>query len=96
MSSKQRTYLDNLAQGQGQKLLLRLIRSPSKRQLRHTLARVHPADIAPLFPLLKPDEQDILLEILFELRLAAPILSEMDSQTLQQVMDESSQMTDWL
>jgi len=88
MPSKQRNYLDNLAHGQRQKLILRLIRSPSKRQLRRVLARVHPADIAPLFPLLKPDEQDSLLEVLFELRLAAPTLSEMDTQTLHQVLDE--------
>ena len=88
MAAKQRTYLDNLAHGQRQKLILRLIRSPSKRQLRRALARVHPADIAPLFPLLKPDEQDSLLEVLFELRLAAPTLSEMDPQTLLQVLDE--------
>ncbi len=88
MSSRQRNYLDHLAHGQRQKLILRLIRSPSKRQLRRVLARVHPADIAPLFPLLKPDEQDSLLEVLFELRLAAPTLSEMDPQTLRQVLDE--------
>lgn len=88
MASRQRGYLDNLAHGQRQKLILRLIRSPSKRQLRRALTRVHPADIAPLFPLLKPDEQDSLLEVLFELRLAAPTLSEMDPETLHQVLDE--------
>ena len=88
MPSRQRSHLDNLAHGQRQKLILRLIRSPSQRQLRRTLARVHPADIAPLFPLLKPDEQDSLLEVLFELQIAAPTLSEMDPQTLRQVLDE--------
>jgi magnesium transporter len=88
MPTRQRSYLDHLAHGQRQKLLLRLIRSPSSRQLARTLARVHPADIAPLFPLLKPGEQDSLLEALFELRMAAPTISEMDPQTLRQVLEE--------
>jgi len=87
MSATQRTDLDNVAHGQRQKLILRLIRSPSKKHLRRTLTRVHPADLAPLFPLLKPDEQESLLEMLFDLRLAAPTLSEMDPQTLHQVLD---------
>jgi magnesium transporter len=87
MASRQRKYLDNLAHGQRQKLILRLIRSPSRRQLKRVLARVHPADIAPLFQLLKPGEQDSLLEVLLELRLAAPTISEMDPQTLHQVLD---------
>ena len=87
MPPKQRSYLDHLAHGQRQKLILRLIRSPSKRQLTRALTRVHPADIAPLFPLLKPDEQDSLMEVLFDLRLAAPTLSEMDPETLLPVLD---------
>lgn len=76
-----------LPRGQRQRLILRLLRLRSGRQLRRMLARVHPADIAPLFPLLKPDEQLELFEVLFELRLAAPTLRELDAENLRQVVE---------
>lgn len=79
---------DSLPLGQRQRLLLRLLRLRSGKQLRRILGRLHPADVAPLFPLLKPDEQTRLLEVLFEMRLAARTLRELDPTTLRTVLDD--------
>lgn len=74
-------------------MILRLLRRPEQRPARRLLARVHPADVAELVPLLTPDEQARLLATLLELRLAARVLRELDAETqsslLDQVADES-------
>jgi magnesium transporter len=62
------------------------MRQRAERPLRHVLGKVHPADIAQLFPLLRPEEQLHVLEILFELRLAATTLSELDPDTQRQLL----------
>ncbi|MCL4836415.1 MAG: magnesium transporter [Thermoanaerobaculia bacterium] len=74
-----------LARGQRQRLLLRLLRHPGQRQAKRLLARLHPADIAELFALLTPGEQQALLGVLLELRLAARTLRELGSETQRQV-----------
>lgn len=79
---------DSLPLGQRQRLLLRLLRLRSGKQLRRILSRLHPADVAPLFPLLKPDEQARLLEVLFEMRLAGNTLRELDPTTLRTVLSD--------
>lgn len=73
---------------QRQRLLLRVLRARSARQLHRIVHRLHPADIAPLFPLLKPDEKNNLLEVLFEMRLAGRTLSDLDDDSLRQVLEE--------
>jgi magnesium transporter len=73
--------------GQRQKLILRLLRRPNERPARRMIARLHPADIAQLFPLLTPDEQSALLETLFELRLAARTLRELDVESQRGVLE---------
>ncbi len=78
---------DPLPRGQRQRLILRLLRRPGERPARRMLARLHPADIAQLMPLLTPDEQSALLDTLFELRLAARTLRELDAETQRQVLD---------
>ena len=80
MASPQTRLIEYLPSSQRQKLLLRLMRQPAGRQLKHALGKVHPADIAQLFPLLRPEEQLHVLEILFEQRLAASTLSELDPE----------------
>lgn len=75
-----------LPRGQRQRLLLRLLRHPQQRQTRRLLVRLHPADIAQLFALLPPGEQQQLLEVLVELRLAAKTLREMDVETQRRVL----------
>lgn len=78
---------DLLPRGQRQRLILRLLRRPGERPARRMIARLHPADIAQLMPLLTPDEQAALLETLFELRLAARTLRELDPDTLRHVLE---------
>ena len=75
-----------LARGQRQHLILRLLRRPSERPARRLLARLHPADIAQLVPLLTPDEQRELWETLVELRLAARTLRELDGETRERLL----------
>ncbi len=77
---------DLLPRGQRQRLILRLLRRPGERPARRMIARLHPADIAQLVPLLTPDEQSALLETLFELRLAARTLRELDPETQRRVL----------
>jgi len=78
---------DSLPRGHRQRLILRLLRRPGERPARRMIARLHPADIAQLMPLLTPAEQSALLETLFELRLAARTLRELDPDTLRQVLE---------
>ncbi len=62
-------------------MILRLLRRPEQRPARRLLARLHPADVARVVPLLTPDEQSRLLATLLELRLAARVLRELDAET---------------
>jgi magnesium transporter len=78
---------DQLPRGQRQRLILRLLRRPSERPARRMIARLHPADIAQLVPLLTPDELSALLETLFELRLTARTLRELDPDTQRRVLE---------
>ena len=71
---------------QRQRLLLRLLRRPNPKQLRRVLDKIHPADIAQLFVLLTPDEQQRLLGTLFELKLAPKVLRELAPETQEQVL----------
>ncbi|MEO8276305.1 MAG: magnesium transporter [Thermoanaerobaculia bacterium] len=64
-----------------QRLILRLLRRPEQRPARRLLARLHPADLARLVPLLTTDEQDRLLATLVELRLAGRVLTELGADT---------------
>jgi magnesium transporter len=66
--------------GQRQHLILRVLRRPSEKPARRLLARLHPADIARLVPLLTPDEQRQLWETLLDLRQAARTLRELDGE----------------
>lgn len=81
-----RELADFLPRSQRQRLLLRALRQQSSRQIRRLLLKVHPADIAELFALLPPGEQQRLLEILFDLRLAARTLRELDPGLQKQIM----------
>jgi len=81
---------DLLPGGQRQRMILRLLRRPNERPARRLLARLHPADIAPLVPMLTPAEQGALFEVLFELRLAARTLRELDAEPLAAVVDRFS------
>ena len=71
---------------QRQRLLLRLVRRPNQRQMRKVLAKIHPADIAEIFVLLTPDEQQRLFGHLLDQRLAARTLRELDADTQRQVL----------
>jgi magnesium transporter len=79
--------------GSRQRLILRVLRRPEQLPARRLLARLHPADVARLMPLLTPDEQGRLLDTLVELRLAARTLRELDPETqsalLERLADES-------
>jgi magnesium transporter len=88
MASPQTRLIEYLPSSQRQRLLLRLMRQRAGRQLRHALGKVHPADIAQLFPLLRPEEQLYVLEVLFEQRLAASTLSELDPDLQRQLLGE--------
>lgn len=78
---------DALPRGQRQRLILRLLRRPAERPARRLLARLHPADLAPLVPLLTPAEQSALFEVLFEMRLAARTLRELAPEPLAAVVE---------
>lgn len=71
---------------QRQRLVLRLLRRPHERQLRRALAKTHPADLAQIFVLLTPAEQERLMELLLDLRLAARTLRELDPDTQRVVL----------
>jgi magnesium transporter len=73
---------------QRQRLLLRLLRRPNAKQLQRVLDKIHPADIAQLFVLLTPDEQQRLLGTLFELKLAARVLRELEEETQARLLHE--------
>lgn len=88
MQTSSPTRADFLPLDQRQRLLLRLLRSTPDRRLQRILSRLHPADIAPLFPLLKPEEKLNLIEVLFEMGLAGQTLGELDDATLHQVLDD--------
>jgi magnesium transporter len=88
MASPQTKLIEYLPSSQRQRLLLRLMRQRAGRQLRHALGKVHPADIAQLFSLLRPEEQLYVLEVLFEQRLAASTLSELDPDLQRQLLGE--------
>ncbi|MEO7794676.1 MAG: hypothetical protein ABIV06_07855, partial [Thermoanaerobaculia bacterium] len=60
-----------------QRLILRLLRRPEQRPARRLLARLHPADLARLVPLLTPHERDRLMETLLELRIAGRTVAEL-------------------
>lgn len=79
---------ESLPLDQRQRLLLRLLRATPDRRLTRTVSRLHPADVAPLFPLLKPEEKLNLLEVLFEMGRAGQTLSELDDETLRRVLDD--------
>ena len=80
-----------LARGQRQRLLLRLLREPTyAKQARRMLTRLHPADIAQLFALLPPGEQQRLFEALLELNLAPRTLRELDTDSQRQVLSAAS------
>lgn len=78
---------DALPRGQRQRLILRVLRRPAERPARRLLARLHPADLAPLVPLLTPAEQSALFEVLFEMRLAARTLRELAPEPLAAVVE---------
>lgn len=67
--------------GHRQRMILRVLRRPEQQPARRLLARLHPADVARLIPLLTPDERSRLLDTLLELRLAARVLRELDAET---------------
>lgn len=90
MASPQTRLIEYLPSSQRQRLLLRLMRQRAGRPLRHALGKVHPADIAQLVPLLRPEEQLYVLEVLFEQRLAASTLSELDPDLQRQLLGEIS------
>jgi magnesium transporter len=81
---------DSLPRSHRQRLLLRLLRSPDDQPLRRALLRVHPADIAPLFAVLNPDQQQRLIELLLELKLAGRTLRELDEDTQTEVLAQLS------
>ena len=60
-----------------QRLILRLLRRPEQRPARRLLARLHPADLARLVPLLTPDERDRLIDTLLELKIAGRTVAEL-------------------
>lgn len=71
-----------------QRLILRLLRHPEQRPARRLLARLHPADIARLVPLLTQDERDRLLETLFELKLAGRTIAELGPEIQAAVLEK--------
>jgi magnesium transporter len=73
--------------GPRQRMILRLLRHPTERPARKLLARLHPADIARMVPLLTPDEQSQLWETLLELRLAARTLRELDGEVRERFLE---------
>jgi magnesium transporter len=77
---------EQIPMSQRQRLVLRLLRRPHERQLRRALAKTHPADLAQIFVLLTPDEQQRLVAILLDLRLAARTLRELDAETQRGVL----------
>ncbi len=77
--------------GPRQRMILRLLRHPAERPARKLLARLHPADIARMVPLLTPDEQSELWETLLELRLAARTLRELDGETRERILERLSE-----
>ncbi|GMU65921.1 MAG: magnesium transporter MgtE [Acidobacteriota bacterium] len=78
---------DALRRGQRQHLILRVLRRPSEKPARRLLARMHPADIARMVPLLTPDEQRQLWETLLDLRQAARTLRELDGEQRERALD---------
>ncbi|HZI64245.1 MAG TPA: CBS domain-containing protein, partial [Thermoanaerobaculia bacterium] len=81
---------DSLPRSHRQRLLLRLLRSSDDQPLRRALLKVHPADIAPLFAVLTPDQQQRLIELLVELKLAGRTLRELDEDTQTEVLAQLS------
>ncbi len=78
-------------QGQRQRMILRLLRRPGDKPARRLIARLHPADLAQYMPLLTPDEQSALWDVLFELRLGARTLREIDGETRKRLVERLSE-----
>ncbi len=70
-----------------QKILIRLIHRDARAQLRRTLTKVHPADIATIFPLIPEQEQQRLIDVLFEQRLAGKTLRELPVAFLREILE---------
>jgi magnesium transporter len=67
--------------------LRRLLASGVTSRAERLLARMQPADVAPLLPELTSDEIRTVIELLFRQRRAAPMLRELPPEMLPQVFD---------
>ena len=68
------------------KMLKRLLEVGSLENIRRSLDKLHPSDIALLFSELTPDDTARLLEILFTMKKAGLVLSEMPEYFLPEVL----------
>jgi magnesium transporter len=67
------------------RILRRLLASGVNARAERLLARMNPADIAPLFSGLTPEETRTVIELLFRRRRAAPTLKELPSEMLPEI-----------
>lgn len=77
-----------LPRGQRQRLVLRLLRQSADGPLRRMLVKLHPAEIGQIVPLLPPPEQQRLLELLIDLKLASATLRELDTESQRRLLAE--------
>jgi magnesium transporter len=73
---------------QAQKMLWKLIRLGSLAQVRNGLRKMHPADVAGLFPHLRATEQLTLIDLLFEEQLAARTLKALPENLLKELLEK--------
>jgi magnesium transporter len=71
-----------------QKILVRLIHRNARPQLSRALTKIHPADIATIFPLIPEQEQQRLIDVLFEQRLAGRTLRELPETFLEEILED--------
>ena len=70
------------------KLFRRLLEVGSDDNIRKSLEKLHPADIAPFFSELAPGDRSRLLKILFSMKKAAKVLREMPEFFLSEILSE--------
>ncbi len=70
------------------KMIRRLLEVGSADNIRKSLKKLHPADIAPLFSELPPSDRSRLIDILFSLKKVGKVLKEMPEYFLREILHE--------
>src|SRR3990172_5783383 len=72
------------------RILRKLLAGGANSRVEKIIARLHPADLAPLLHILTPDEVRTVVDLLFRHHRAADVLIELPSDLLPKVFDSIS------